>query len=119
MAQEHLREIEDEFNAIQAKSYNAEEICDQPKEFVSAFPTLSDGERALLIDSLTTEVAVKNIIVIVTLRPPLHSFGFLSTEIAPKGLEPIHRLQIILEYTLPRCSELATSGELISRGLQT
>jgi hypothetical protein len=58
--QEHLWEIEDEINAIQPKSYTAQEICDQLKGFVSDFPTLSDGERKLLIDSLITEVALKN-----------------------------------------------------------
>ena len=88
-AQEHLWEIEDEINAIQVKSYNAQEICDQLKQFVSAFPTLSDSERKLLIDSLITKVAVKNKEVTVTLRPPLSSFGFLSTEIAPRGIEPL------------------------------
>ncbi len=88
-AQEHLWELEDEINSIQVKSYNAQEICDQLKEFVSAFPELSDGERKLLIDSLIMEVAVKNKEVTVSLRPPLSSFGFLSTLVAPRGIEPL------------------------------
>ena len=72
--QEHLWEIEHEINAIQVKSYNAQEICDHLKGFVSAFPTLSDGEWKLLVDSLITEVAVKNKEVIADLTPPLY-FG--------------------------------------------
>jgi hypothetical protein len=79
-AQEHLWQLEDEISSIQVKSYNAQEICDQLKDFVSALPMLSDGERKLLIDSLITEVAVKKREVTVSLRPPLSSFGFLSTE---------------------------------------
>ena len=84
-AQEYLWELEDEINSIQVKSYNAQEICDQLQEFVSTFPELSDGERKLLIDALIDSVVVKNKEVIVTLRPPLKSFGFLSPSLAPSG----------------------------------
>ncbi len=75
-AQERLWAVEDEINTVQTLTYNAQEICDQLKDFVSAFPTLSDGERKLLIDSLITEVAVRNKEVTVTLQPPLSSLGF-------------------------------------------
>ena len=88
-AQEHLWELEDEINSIQVKSYNAQEICDQLKEFVSTFPELSDGERKLLIDALIDSVVVKNKEVAVALTPPLCSFGLLSTPIAPRGIEPL------------------------------
>ena len=87
--QEQLWPLEDEINTVLVKNYNSQEICDQLKEFVHSFPRLGEGERKLLIESLIAKVLVKNKEVIVTLRPPLQSFGFISTSIAPRGIEPL------------------------------
>ena len=66
---------------------NAQEICDQLAEFVRAFPALSEGERKLVVDSLIREVALKHQEVAVVLTPPLSGLGFVSTELAPRGIE--------------------------------
>jgi hypothetical protein len=47
------------------------------------------GERRLLLDSLIAEVVVKNKEVAVILMPPLSGLGFLSTPLAPRGIEPL------------------------------
>ena len=83
--QEHLWAVEDEIRGIQAMTYSAEAICDRLAEVVEAFPTLTDGERRLLLDSLIAEVVVKNKEVAVVLTPPLSGLGFLSTPLAPRG----------------------------------
>ena len=82
--QEQLWAVEDEIRGVQATTYSAEAICNHLTEVVEAFPTLTDGERRLLLDSLIAEVVVKNKEVAVTLTPPLSSLGFLSTPLAPK-----------------------------------
>jgi site-specific DNA recombinase len=87
--QERLWAVEDEIRGIQAMTYSAEAICDRLAEIVGAFPTLTDGERRLLIDSLIVEVVLKHKEVVVTLTPPLASFGLLSTGLAPRGIEPL------------------------------
>ena len=87
--QERLWAVEDEINAVQNLTYNAQEICDQLSEFVRVFPTLTDGERKLLVDSLIQEVVLKHKEVVVAMTPPLASLGLLSTELAPRGIEPL------------------------------
>jgi site-specific DNA recombinase len=89
--QERLWALEDEIAALQTVTYNAQEICDQLTEFVRAFPTLSDGERRLVVDSLIREVALKHKEVAVCLTPPLAGLGFVSTELAPRGIGPLFR----------------------------
>ena len=74
--QERLWAVEDEIRGIQATTYSAEAICDRLAEVVEAFPTLTDGERRLLLDSLIAEVVVKNKEVAVALTPPLSVSGF-------------------------------------------
>jgi hypothetical protein len=65
------------------------------------------------IDTLmTAEAVVKHKEVVVAVTPPLSGLGFLSTELAPRKIEPIHQLQIILELTLPGCSELGIAGNI-------
>jgi chromosome segregation ATPase len=59
-AQERLWALEDEINALQTATYNAQQICDQLAELVRAFPTFTDGERKLMVDSLIAEVALKH-----------------------------------------------------------
>ena len=83
--QERLWATEDEIRSVQATTYSAEAICDRLAEVVGAFPTLTDGERRLLLDSLIAEVVVKNKEVAVALTPPLSGLGFLSTPLAPRG----------------------------------
>ena len=87
--QERLWAAEDEIRGIQALTYSAEAICDRLAEIVGAFPTLTDGERRLLVDSLIAEVSLKHKEVAVALTPPLSGLGFLSTELAPRGIEPL------------------------------
>ena len=70
-------------------TYSAEGICDRLAEIVGAFPTLTDGERRLLVDSLIAEVLINKKEVAITLTPPLERLGFLSTELAPRGIEPL------------------------------
>ena len=89
--QKGLSALEDEIVALQTATYNAQEICDQPAEFVRVFPTLSDGERKLVVDSLISEAALKHKEVAVVLTPPLASLGFLSTSLAPRGIGPLFR----------------------------
>ena len=48
---ERLWTLEDEIAAVQTVTYNAQQICDQLAEFTRAFPTLTDGERRLVVDS--------------------------------------------------------------------
>ena len=87
--QERLWGLEDEIATLQTLTYNAQEICDQFAEFVRAFPTLMDCERKLLDDSLITVVDLKHKEVVVTLTPPLVGLGFVSPELAPRGIEPL------------------------------
>jgi len=83
---------------------------------VRSFPSLEDGEKKLLIDSLVEAVEIrKNKRVTAALRPPFASFGYLSPALAPRGIEPTRRLRIYLEYTLAGYDELSRpSGELIA-----
>ncbi len=69
--------------------HNAQEVYDQLAEFVRAFPSLTEGERKLVVDSLIIEVALKHKVVAVILTPPLSGLGFLSTPLAPRGIEPL------------------------------
>ena len=103
--QERLWALEDKIAALQTVTYNAHEICDQLAEFVRAFPSLADGERKLVVESLIAEVAVKNKEVAVALTPPLASFGFVSTELAPRGIEPqmSRDFTIQLSFNLDTC----------------
>ena len=70
-------------------TYNAQEICDQLAELAHTFPVLTDGERKLVVESLISEVVLKHKEVAVILTPPLPGLGFLSTELAPRGIEPL------------------------------
>jgi len=53
-------------------------------------------------DSLITEVAINKKEVAVCLTPPLASLGFLSTELAPRGIKPraVHGFIIQLIFNL-------------------
>jgi len=93
--QERLWAVEDEIRGIQALTYNAEAICDRLAEMVEAFPTLTDGERRLLVDSLIAEVVVKNKEVAAALTPPLRSLGFPYPSLAPRGEKPKAREFVI------------------------
>ena len=99
--QERLWGLEDEIATLQTLTYNAQEICDQLSEFERNFPTLTDGERKLVVDSLITEVALKHKEVAVTLTPPLASLGFFSPSLAPKEEKrKVNGLRIYLAYDL-------------------
>ncbi len=100
--QERLWALEDEIAALQTVTYNSQEICDQLAEFVRVFPSLTDGERRLVVDSLISEVVLKHKEVAVTLTPPLAGLGFLSTSLAPRGIKPrmIHGFIIQLIFNL-------------------
>jgi hypothetical protein len=43
----------------------------------------------IVVDSLIQEVVFKHKEVAVVLTPPLAGLGFLSTELAPRGIEPL------------------------------
>ena len=76
-------------------------------------PQAQVGERKLLVDSIIQRLEIEqNKRVTAVLRPPF-AFGYLSLSLAPGEIEPFPRLRIILEYPLPGCNELATSGKLI------
>ncbi len=103
--QERLWAAEDEIRGIQTTTYSAEAICDRLAEIVGAFPTLTDGERRLLVDSLIAEVVVKNKEVVVTLTPPLSGLGFLSTPLAPRvgKAQAVHPFVVRVVYSLSAC----------------
>ena len=85
-----LWKIEDKINNIQLKNYNVSGIGDYLKDFVNTFPELDPGERNLLIESLINRVEIgRNKRVILILTPPFKSFGFLSPQLAPRGIEPL------------------------------
>ena len=82
--------LEDRITGLQTTSYNAATICDALAEFARQVPELQPGERRLVVESVVQRVTVqKQRGVVLTLRPPLTSFGFLSTQLAPRGVEPL------------------------------
>ena len=69
--------------------YDTETISNQLKEIVDNFPSLDQGERKLLIESLIGQVEIgQKKRVAAVLRPPF-AFGFFSPELAPRGIEPL------------------------------
>ena len=70
---------------LQKQTYDAEAISNQLKDFVCNFPSLDQGERKLLIESLVEGVEIgQKKRVTASLRPPF-AFGFMSPELAPRG----------------------------------
>jgi len=52
------------------------------------------------VDSSIRELVLKHKEVAVALTPPLTGLGFLSTSLAPKGIEPRHGFTILISYGL-------------------
>jgi hypothetical protein len=52
-----------------------------------------------VVDSLIRKVALKHKEVAVVLTPPLSGLGFLSTGIAPRGIEPLRRNDFTIKLT--------------------
>jgi hypothetical protein len=90
------------FNGLKKQSYGAATIVCQLKNFVRNFPHLQAGERKLLVDSLIERVKIgQNKRVILTMRSPFASFGYLSPSSAPRGEKPkAVEMRIYLEYDL-------------------
>ena len=87
--QEKQWAIENQISDLQKQTYDAETISNQLKDFVANFPGLDQGERKLLVESLVEEVEIgKSKGVAASLRPPF-AFGFLSPDLAPRGIEPL------------------------------
>jgi hypothetical protein len=87
--QEKQWAIEDQINELQKQTYDAETISNQLKDFVANFPGLDQGEQKLLVESLVEQVEIgKNKRVAASLRPPF-AFGFMSPDLAPRGIEPL------------------------------
>jgi len=83
--QEKQWAIEDQINDMQKQTYDAEAISNQLKDFVANFPSLDQGERKLLTESLVEQVEIgKKKRVTAVLRPPF-AFGFLSPDLAPSS----------------------------------
>jgi hypothetical protein len=59
-------------------------------------PSLTDGERKLVVDSFFIEMALKPQEVAITLTPPFPGLGFLSSELAPRGIEPEAGLGLLI-----------------------
>lgn len=87
--QERLWNIEDRLNTLRINTYNGGWICEKLREFVQVFPELQTGERKLLVDALIKKVQITEKAATVSLKPPLSGFGFCSTSIAPRGVEPL------------------------------
>ena len=82
--QEKQWAIEDQISDLQKQTYDAETISNQLKDFVANFPSLDQGERNLLIESLIEQVEIgQNKRVTASLRPPF-AFGFVSPDLAPR-----------------------------------
>ncbi len=56
--QEKQWAIEDQISDLQKQTYDAEAISSQLKDFVANFPSLDQGERKLLIESLVEQVEI-------------------------------------------------------------
>ncbi len=103
--------VEDQIQALQTATYNTQEICDQLAEFVRSFPTLPEGERRLVVDSLISEVVLKHQEVAVALTPPLAGLGFLSTSLAPREEKrKVPELHICLAYDLAKYYGAGSDG---------
>ena len=99
--QEQRWGIDDRLTELQTRTYSAQGIADQLRDFVRVFPDLDAGEKVLWMESLVKSVTVgEDNGVAFLLRPPL-ALGYLPTGPAPRGRRPqVPELRVRVEYSL-------------------